>query len=279
MTNAQRTVKSRRVSGELRRYRELAGLTVTEVARRLDMSQGQLSRLELGIRGLSISQVATMLATYGAPASKMDELVTLLREAGEPGWWAPTGKELPADWQAFIDFEQRATSLTWYELVLVPGLLQTTDYARAVIEGSACTELSDNELDTKVSARLGRQGILSRRDAPRLDVFLYEAVLNIPVGSPEIMRHQLRHLVEMAARPGLSVRVIPLSVGVHPGLDGPFVIMEFDGQPTLVYTQSKTRSAFLEEEDLKIYRLVARRLDALALDRKESIEFIAAKQA
>lgn len=273
--SAPRTIKSRRVSAELRRYREQTGLNTIEAAKLLGISQGQVSRIELGTRGLKVPEVAAMLGLYKVPAHKRDELLNLVRQAGEPGWWSPTSAAaLPQQWLALIDYERKATRILTYESLMVPGLLQTSDYARAVIAGAAETALSEDELDTKVAARLGRQGILSRSRPPRVDALLYEPLLRIPVGGPDVMCRQLRHLVELAERPSVLIRVIPTGVGAHPGMEGSFVIMELLDEPSLVHTETKTRSAFLEQEDLRVYRLAWERLSALALPVAESTELI-----
>ncbi len=190
----------------------------------------------------------------------------LLRQSAEPGWWVSRfGTQLPQQWQALIDYERRATALYNYESIVLPGLLQTAAYARAVIDGTADASLTSDELDAKVSARLGRQGILSRSKPPVLSVLIHEPALRLPVGGPEVMRRQLLHLVEMSERADISIDVVPLSAGPHAGLDGSFIIMDMTGEPSVVYQESKTRNAFLERDDLEIYRLAWKKITSVAL--------------
>jgi transcriptional regulator with XRE-family HTH domain len=255
-------------------------MSTVQVGKLLGISQSMISRVELGNRGLKPDEVAAMLGLYQVPAARREELMALVRESAEPGWWvARYGSQLPQQWQALIDYESRATAILTYEPVGVPGLLQTADYARAMIRGSAETDLSDTELDAKVSARLGRQAIMSRSSPPELTVLLHEPALLMPVGGNDVMRRQLRQLLEIAERPAVTIQVVPLAHGPHPGLDGAFVIMEIPDGPPVLYQESKTRNAFLEEEDLDIYKLAWTKIQAAALSPEDSMARIAADLA
>nr|CTQ89809.1 Putative DNA-binding protein [Kibdelosporangium sp. MJ126-NF4] len=244
------------------------------------MSQSMVSRVELGTRGLKPDEVAAMLGLYRVPAARREELMTLVRESAEPGWWvARYGDQLPQQWQALIGYESTATKILNYEPIGIPGLLQTADYARARIIGTAEYVLSDTELDAKVSARLGRQAILSRSTPPELTVLIHEPALMLPVGGEDVMRRQLRHLLDMADRPAITVRIVPLAAGPHPGLDGAFVIMEMPDEPPVLYQESKTHNAFLEEKDLAVFKLAWTKIQAAALSPADSMERIAADLA
>jgi transcriptional regulator with XRE-family HTH domain len=268
------TVRSRQVSNELRRLRVAAGLKAREVGDLLGVSQSKISRIETGNLGLNIEEVAAMLGLYHVPIGRRDEILALVRRAAEPGLMQ-VHKGLPDQWQHLIELEQTATALLNYEPLVIPGLLQIPDYARAIITGTAEWELSESETDIKVGARLGRQAILSRPLPPRLELVLYEPALLAPVGGPAVLAAQLRHLVEMARRPAITVRVVPLRAGAHPGLDAPFMIMEYEKNPTLVYLENRVLSTFLEEEPhIESYRLSWEGIKAKALPAQRSAELI-----
>lgn len=275
-TRGRPTIKSRQVAAELRRYRIDAELSTVEAGELLGISQSQISRIELGSRGLKPDEVAAMLGLYRVPAARREEIMDLVRQSAEPGWWvARFGNQLPRQWQALMDYESRATAIFDYESVGVPGLSQTADYARAIIQGTAETMLSEKELDAKVAARLGRQGILSRASPPTLSALIHEPALRLPVGGSRVMRRQLQYLVDLSESPHINIRVVPLSAGPHPGLDGSFIIMELPDEPAVVYQESKTRNAFMEDEDVEIYRLAWQRISTVALSAGESRDRLA----
>jgi transcriptional regulator with XRE-family HTH domain len=275
-TAGRPTIKSRQVASELRRYRIAAGMNTVEVGKLLGVSQSQISRVELGQRGLAPDEVAAMLGLYRVPAAHREELMRLVRQAAEPGLWQNRlTVRLPNQWQTLIDYESRATKIFSYESVVIPGILQTADYARAMIEGTAETRLPAEEVDAKVSARLGRQAIMSRTDPPILHALLFEPALLVPAGGQAVMRRQLRSLVEHAERPTTTIQVVPLPAGPHPGLDGAFVIMDLPDEPSVVYQESKTRNAFLEQDDLGPYRLAWERILGAALSVDESMSWMA----
>lgn len=274
------TVRSRQVSGELRRLRKQAGLTSDEAAKRLGISQSKISRMENGQAGLHADEVAALLGVYHTDAGNRERLLGLVREAEQSGLVAMHGENLPEQWQALIDWESRAAALRNYEPLGVPGLLQTSDYARAIIQGTEINQLTDTKLDERVSARLGRQGILSRALPPELHVVLHEPVLHLPVGSREVMAGQLRALLEFARRPRVTIQVVPMIAGPHPGLEGPFVVLDFAADPTLVYLENRAVSIFLEDErQIESYRLAWRAILAKALPERRSLEVIAAELA
>lgn len=270
------TIRSRRVASELRQLRRERRISSVEVAKRLGMHPSKVSRIENNKIGLKLEEVAALLGLYHVPEKRREELLDLVRRAEEPGWWHAYGRGLPELWQTLIEFEQRAVRITSYETLVVPGLLQTAEYARAVIAGTAGS-LPAAELDARVVARLGRQGVLSRAEPPKLEVLLYEPVLRVPVGGPGVMRRQLRTLVDAADRPNITIRAVPLAAGAHPGLEGPFLVLEFADDPALVYLENWSNSAFLEEEHhLASYRLALQAMQELALSADESAALIAA---
>lgn len=270
------TIRSRQVSAELRRLRKRAGLTTGEAGARLGLSQAKVSRMETGTTGLRLDDVAAMLGLYHVPAKRREQLLDLVRQAAEPGWVQVHGRGLPEQWQALIEWEGKATSLAHFQPLVVPGILQTSDYARAVIRDTADHDLSESEVDIKVAARLGRQGILSRTLPPQLDVLLHEPALRLPVGGPGVLAGQLRHLLELTRRARVTIQVVPLSAGPHPGLEGPFVLMDFPADPPLVHLENRVMSIFLEDDaHIASYRLTWRRILAKALSAERSATLIA----
>jgi transcriptional regulator with XRE-family HTH domain len=252
--NPHTSVRSRQVAAALRELRERAGLSGAEVAKRMGMSPSKISRIETGNSGLHIEDVAALLGLYQVPASTRDELLDLVRRSEERGWWTRQ-PGLPQLWRSLIDFEAKATRVQNYEALVVPGLLQTAEYARSIIQGVAPT-VSEAELDNLVAARMARQTVLTRASAPQFFAVVDEGALRRPVGGPGVMHRQLHHLLGVAEQPHVTLRIVPLTAGAYAGLRGPFVILEFADDPALVYLENHSTVLFLEEEtDLAAYRL------------------------
>jgi transcriptional regulator with XRE-family HTH domain len=272
MASTQGTsVRSRQVSAELRRLREDAGLTGAQVAVTLGMSPSKLSRIETGNRGLHVRDVAALLGLYRVTDRRRDEILELVRRTDEQGWWQGCG--LPELWRELIDFESRACRIQNYELAFVPGLLQTAEYSGAVIQGMN-QDISDGELDRLVASRMARQALLRRSDLEFLAV-IDESALHRLIGDDGIMRRQLRQLGDSAERPNITVRIVPGNVGAHAGLRGPFMLLDFAEEPSLVHVENQGTGLFLEEkENVRDYRQALRNTLEVALDPAESVELI-----
>lgn len=267
-------VRVRRVSSELRELRLRSGLGAEEVSAALGMSMSKLSRMENGQRGLQTDDVSALLGLYRVPAQRREELLDLVRNAAQPNWWRVQDGRLPGMWEDVIRFEREAESIVNYETTLIPGLLQTAEYASAVVSGTD-PDLNLAEVETLVSARLSRQAVLSRPSAPRLGAFIEQSILERPAGGPGVMFRQVRHLVSMGSQCNVAVRVIPTEVGAHPGISGPFVIYDFRSQPGLVYLENRASSAFLEEsEHVAAAREAHRRLQHVALSEDDSVDLM-----
>jgi len=272
--NNQASVRQRRVSAELRTLRQAKGLTCQQVADALDWSVSKVSRMETGVRGLFPDDVAALLGYLEAPAKLRDELLTLVREGEKPNW-IQIGRGLPSDWKDLIRIENEAIALYNYECQWVPGLLQTGDYATKVL-GVCNRHLAEGALDHMVRTRMGRQALLSRPNGPSLSVIIDEVVLRRRIGEPGVMHRQLQHLLNLAKRPKVDIRVVPFEVGANPGLDGPFLILEFDAQPTLVHQEIRGTGGFLEEgRHVTRARLDWRELGSIALSPENSVRLIA----
>ena len=208
------------------------------------------------------------------PASIRDELLDLVRRSEERGWWTRQ-PGLPQLWRSLIDFEAKATRIQNYEALFIPGLLQTAEYARAIIQGIA-PAITEAELDNLVAARMARQTVLSRASAPQFFAVVDEGALRRPIGESGIMHRQLQHLLVVANQPHVTLRVVPLTAGAHAGLRGPFVILEFAEEPALVYLENHGTYLFLEEEtDLAAYRLALGNILNSALAPAATTELIA----
>ncbi len=252
--NSHTSIRSRQVAAELRTLRERAGLSGAEVAKRMGMSPSKISRIETGVSGLQIEDVAALLGLYQVPAATRDQLLDLVRRSEERGWWTRQ-PGLPQLWRSLIDFEAKAARIQNYEALFVPGLLQTAEYTRAIIQGIA-PAITEAELGNLVAARMARQALLTRADAPQFVAVVDEGALRRPIGEPGVMHRQLQHLLVVAEQPHVMLRVVPLVAGAHAGLRGPFVILEFAEEPALVYLENHDTYMFLEEEgDLAAYRL------------------------
>jgi Domain of unknown function (DUF5753) len=229
--------------------------------------------LETGITGLQIEDVAALLGLYKVPAATREELLDQVRRAEERGWWTRQ-PGLPKLWRTLIDFEAKATRVHNYEALVVPGLLQTAEYARAVILGIV-PAITPAELKNLVAARMARQTVLTGTDAPQFCAVVDEGALRRPIGEPGVMHRQLQHLLVVAEQPHVLLRVVPLAAGAQAGLRGSFVILEFAEEPALVHVENQSIGLFLEEEvDLATYRLALENILPAALAPAATIELI-----
>jgi transcriptional regulator with XRE-family HTH domain len=277
MTTRTPTGRRRRLGAELRRLREEAGLTIDQVAEVLECSQSKVSRIETGRVGATPRDVRDMLALYRVPDAQREAMVQIAREARQPGWWQ-TFVDVPDGVPAYVGLEAAATSIDVYMSLIVPALFQTADYARAVI-GAVRPDLPGAELDRRVELRLRRQALLGQDHPPALRVLLDDTVLRRPVGGEAIMAAQRRRLLEDAARPAVTLRVLPTETGAHAGMDGPFTIFGFPApaERDVVALDSAADALYLEgPEDVARYRRVFELLLPAALTPAASAGRIAA---
>ncbi|WP_405742724.1 helix-turn-helix transcriptional regulator [Streptomyces sp. NBC_01525] len=271
------TVRRRRLGQELRRLRELKGMTAEEVAERLLVSQSKISRLENGRRSISQRDVRDLCGVYEVDDRRIvDSLMQMAKDSRQQGWWHAFG-DIP--YSVYIGLETEAASLRVYESLLVPGLLQTPRYARAVIPG-VLPELAADQLEKRIQVRLRRQERVDDPDSPlRLWVVLDESALRRVVGSHAVMREQLEHLVEMSTLPHVTVQVLPYDTGAHAGMAGTFSILEFNAtsDSSVVYIEGVTSDLYLEKtNDVNKYTVMYEHLRAQALNAEQSRDFIAA---
>ncbi|MFR9731248.1 helix-turn-helix domain-containing protein [Saccharopolyspora sp. MS10] len=234
------------MAAELRRHRERAGLSCTAAGARLGVSGSKISRIETGASGVQLADVTALLRLYEVGERERAHLVELARNAGRSAWWQ-RASAAPARWRDFLDYEGKAVRMHSFEPMLIPGLLQTPEYARAVISGMEPGR-SEEELDELVATRMARQIILSRSRAPLFHAVLEETALRRPIGSPGVMKRQLLHLLMMVESEHVCLRLVPRSVGAYPGLHGSFLLLEYDGEPDVVYVENHHAAAFLDSE-------------------------------
>jgi transcriptional regulator with XRE-family HTH domain len=275
-SNVNPTVRRRRLGQELRRLRELKGMTAEEVAERLLVSQSKISRLENGRRSISQRDVRDLCGVYEVEDQRIvDSLMEMARDSRQQGWWHTFG-DIP--YSVYIGLETDAESLRVYEPQLVTGLLQTRAYAEALVQG-ALPETSTAEIEKRVQVRMRRQERITAENNPlRLWVVLDEAALKRVVGSRLVMREQLDHLIEMSQLPHVTVQVLPFEVGAHPGLNGQYAILEFAdaADSSVVYLEGVTSDLYLEKaQDVQKYAVMYEHLRAQSLNVEQSRQFIA----
>jgi transcriptional regulator with XRE-family HTH domain len=267
------TIRRRRLGAELRRLRESAGVTIDVVADRLGCSTSKVSRIETGHTSATPRDVRDILDVYDVSQSESDELVEIARQARQKGWWHPYSAVLMG---AYVGLEAAARNVRAYEQQVIPGLLQSEEYAIAMIRAARLSD-TPQEIDRRVHVRMARQSLLIQDDPIDLWVVLDEAVLSRPVGGDEVMRDQLVRLIEAAALPNVTLQVLPFAAGAHAGMDGTFAILDFPeaGDPDVVYAENATGGLFLEKtEEIHKYRRTFESIQATALTPEESTKMI-----
>lgn len=267
----------RQLGAELRRLRDVAQRTVADAAGELGWSESKLSRIETANTGIRKADLERLLAMYDVAEAERPRLLALAGQARQRAWWEAYGDTLASAYETYIGFEAEATAIYNYEVQVVPGLLQTAEYASAV------TQVDNVEhpdvVGQRVAVRMARQAVLTREPPPRLWAILDEAVLRRPMGGPDVMRRQLLRLIEASERPMITIQVLPFSAGSHRGLAGSFVVLEFAGtdEHPLVYSEGMTGGVFRSKPDeLRSYWMSFEALRAACLSPADSAEFIGA---
>jgi transcriptional regulator with XRE-family HTH domain len=259
------TVRRILLGSLLRRLRESKGIAMREAGYHIRATESKISRLETGKVSFKERDVADLLTFYGVLEEKeRDQVLDLVREANTLGWWHSFGEVLPPWFEAFVGLESAAAVMRTYEVQFIPGLLQCPQYVSAVV--SANRTLTTAELSRRVELRLRRQEALERENGPVLWVVLDEAALRRPMGGPEVMRAQIRYLIEQAARPNVTIQLLPYSVGAHAAEGGAFTLLRFAEAdlPDVVYLEHLTGAQYIEKpEDVEHY---ARAMDRISVD-------------
>ncbi|BEL10882.1 helix-turn-helix transcriptional regulator [Actinoplanes sichuanensis] len=251
------------LGSQLRKLRESRGITREAAGYEIRASGSKISRMELGRVSFKERDVADLLTMYGvSDSAEREALIGLARQANNPGWWQHFGDVLPNWFQAYLGLEAAASLIRTYEIQFVPGLLQTPDYARAVIMlGHAGA--SSEEINRRVDVRLQRQQILTRSGGPQLWAVIDEAVLRRPIGGIDVMRAQIEALIEASKLPGVRLQIIPFLAGGHAAAGGPFAILRFPEPelPDVVYVEQLTSAIYLDKrEDVDHYAMAMERV-------------------
>jgi transcriptional regulator with XRE-family HTH domain len=269
------TVRLKLLTLELRRLREDRGKTIEEVADHIGISKSALSRIENGLVGVKLPVLRSLLQEYEVPDERQADLFVLAHETRQRGWWQTAGGDLPSkEWRTLVGLEQEAASIDDYSGIVINGLLQTRDYTYHLLRGHRRNASAD-ELKALVDLRMRRQQRVGHLD---LWAILAEEVLIRSIGSPAIMREQLKHLLASAEHPRTVIQVLPLSAGEHVGLRGPFTVLGFEPPVELqaVYLEGNRWEVCIEDAaGVEPYRRDFELLRAKALDPDESLRMIA----
>lgn len=250
----------------LRQLRERAGVSFEEAARAIEVTPLTVRRIEKAEVGLRIPYVKELLHTYGVPATEIDDFLALAREANQPGWWYKYRDVLPEWFSAYVSLESEASVIRLYEPHYVPGLLQTNDYATALMR-VGFPNASQEDVARRVALRTKRQDLLAKPDAPAIWAILDETVLRRPVGGAEVMRAQIDRLHEVLDMPKVRIQVMRFGVGAHPGAFGPFHHFRFGFSelPDVIYTESLAGAVYVDRPaDVVTYLEVLDRMSVQA---------------
>jgi transcriptional regulator with XRE-family HTH domain len=270
------TVRRKRLGVELRRLREEARLTCENVGQRLDCSGTRISRMETGRISVRPGDVRELLEVYGVTGDRADALVELAREARRKGWWHHFGPVTPSWLEPYLGLEAEAARLRDFQSMVLPGLLQTEDYARAILR--AAPGVPADDIEQQVALRMERQQVLAGSTPPELCLVLSEGVLRVPVGGPAVLRAQLGRLAELAGRGQVTLQVLPdgAAAQVHPVSS--FTMLDFadPADPSVVYTEHLTGGLLLDDPaEVRTYSGVFDQLRVAALGPGPSADLIA----
>jgi transcriptional regulator with XRE-family HTH domain len=261
------------LGAQLRRLRELKGITLEDAGNLIRASHSKISRMESGRVGFKDRDVTDLFKYYGVTdQAQIQTLRDIAVRANSRGWWQDYSDILPSWFEEYISLEQAAVQIHGYEVQFVPGLLQTEAYARAV---TLLAYSNPKEITRRVSLRMARQARLSEAEPVSLAMVLDEATLIRPIGGVSVMRAQLKHLIEMAQRPNVTIQILPFKAGGHAAAGGPFSVLHFaeSDLSDVVYLEQLATAQYLEKPDLvRKYRAVIERLRLEAATPAESLD-------
>ena len=268
------TGRARELGATLRKYREAAGISEMKLSKLLCLSHGQICRIEQGIRTISENNVARCLTLFGVFGPEHDEVMALAKEVNDDYRLQAHGDRFPDELRTLRHYESTATTIDWYEPLLIPGMLQTEDYARRIFHW---TGLFDEEgIETRVQARMERQKLLSQPERPAYRFFVHESALHPAMISEEIMKEQWLTLMFACDWRDCEVRIVPAETAPNGIWAGAFLFLRFKEYMPVTYVENITTSAFLEDpSDIRIYRAIVNQLATRALSARESKEVFA----
>lgn len=278
MARRNPTVRERRLARTLRQLRDNAGLTIEEVAEKLELSASTVSRMETAQVGVRARDLRDLLDTYGVTGAERDQLLQIARERRQQYWWREY-KDLPNI--AVAGLEADASTIWQYSTQLVPGLLQTDSYARAVLEAIRL-DAKPGDIERRLELRIHRQALLTSENAPEYWVVLDEAVARRQVGGPATMAEQLLQLIEVAKLPNVTLQLLPFDSGEHAGMDGEFTLYHYreSADPDVVYIENTGSDLYLEAPEVtRRYNKIFDHLRAAAQNPGESIRTLGGIQS
>ncbi|GAA2334116.1 helix-turn-helix transcriptional regulator [Saccharopolyspora halophila] len=267
------TTQTRALGLRLREIRESAGLSTRALATRLGIDRSTISRWESGNRVPGTAEVARALDACGVTGDARDETLNLSRGQHEPQWLAVSAGDRSRQLSALIDLERKARRITNVSPSLIPGLLQTSDYARAIMRAA---EVPPGEIETRVATRIGRQEIITGRQPVELHALIGEAALWQHIGGATVLADQLRSLLDLSRYEHVTVQVIPAKAGWNPALEGQFVFLESSLYPPMVHIENRRAGLFFHEDaDTAEYRSAVETVEKTAMSPAASVELIA----
>ena len=270
------TIRRWQLGQELRELREAAKIAPKIAAEELEIGTSTLSKIEGGKQTIKGTYVKLLAPLYGVDSERRDHLLALATEANQSEWYSPYSKWVPDWFRLYLGYESSASAIRTYESELVPGLLQTERYAKAVAEANR-PNVTEADLARTLELRRGRQEQMRQPDSIALHVIINEAVIRRSVGGNAVMREQVEQLVEAAQRPHVTLQVLPFSVGAHPALTAPFTLRGFEDCPGMntVYLESGRGALYLEKQaDLDRYGWMFDQLNRMALSPNDSRDFL-----
>jgi transcriptional regulator with XRE-family HTH domain len=271
-------VPRRRLRTELRKARLDAGQTQSDVAAAMDWSLSKVIRIEAGTVNISTNDLRALLRHYKiVDPDHIEELIALGKAARDRTWWSEYRDIATSGLLQLIGYESAASGRRNFEPLLIPGLLQTREYAKAVIH-ALDEEIPPDRVDALVELRMKRQELVDRSNPPQLSFLLDEAAIRRLTGGAEVMRHQLRHLMKIAEKPNVTIEVVPFSTGVHRGMRGSFVVLEFSdaADDDVLYVENTDGGLVIREdqEEIQNYKEIYERLRGVSLQPKETLGYI-----
>lgn len=264
-------MRGREFGAGVRAVVDATGMSHRAISAVLGWDPQKLSDLLTGKGGVDEIDFARLLGLCRVTKEEFDHLMALFKASREKGWWQLYGDKLPLELRTLIEHQDAATELIFWSLSMVPGLLQTRDYSRALVR--VWPDIPEKEVEQRVEVRCARQKIL--QPPRKFTFFIQESALLVPVGGVDVWRDQLHHLLQMRVRPYIRIRVVPVSAGAHPGLVGSFHMMKFSKIEPVVHVETDNSALFLEDKaSIATYTSILQAIDHVALDEEESRRLI-----
>lgn len=273
MAGSTRTPKARALGAAIRDARDAKGWSQRKLATEIGRDSGLMSRWESGERSPLATDVAQILTVLGVNGQRYDEILEMASGTDEPRWLAVELPDQQQQMKALLECERTASKVTQVAPLLIPGVLQTSAYARAIMTTGG---VHGDEIESRVMMRVGRRDVITREDPAHLQVFLGEAAVRQLVGSVDMMAAQLRYALELADLPNVDLRVVPFNSGWHGGLEGMFMLIDSDEAPPVVHLENRKSGLFLhEDDDVATYRQGVDTVARVAMSPEESAGLIA----